>query len=158
MQLAQSMGIPILELAARDSVALSEDVTLTVYNPVPGVETDHVNDRSLLALVAHNQHGVLFTGDLETTGEPAVIPEAEVLKVAHHGADNATSARFLAACDPELAIISVGENSFDHPGDGALARLRDSGADILTTRERGAITLTLHDDAWRVHTYLEASQ
>ena len=158
MQQAESMGIPILELSAQDRVTLSEDVALTVYNPVPGVETDHVNDLSLLALVEHENHGVLFTGDLEMPAEPEVIPKAEILKVAHHGADNATSARFLEACDPELAIISVGENSFGHPGAEALARLKDSGADILTTRERGAITLTLHDDAWRVHTFLEASQ
>ena len=101
---------------------------------------------------------VLFTGDLTLDGEPAAIPDCDVLKVAHHGADNATSYRFLLDATPEIAVISVGENNHGHPGADALERLTASGADILRTDRRGAITLTAAgDDGWRIDTFLEAT-
>lgn len=157
IDLARQRGVPIIELAAGDAVTLSEDVSLTVFNPVEGVAVEKVNDISTLALVEHDGHGALFTGDLEQTGEPEVVPAAEVLKVAHHGAANATSDRFLEACDPRLAVISVGENSFGHPSQDTLDKLSTRGVETRLTRDCGAITLTLRGGEWRVKTYLEAS-
>ena len=155
---AERMGVPLRELAAGDAVALSADTALTVYGPAREDDPDAgVNDRSMLALVSHDGRGALFTGDLEIPGEPADIPDADVLKVAHHGSDNATSARFLRRCTPELAIISVGENNFGHPAQIILDRLKAVGARTFLTRDCGAITLTLRDGQWRVKTFLEAS-
>ena len=88
-------------------------------------------------------------------GEPQAIPDADILKVAHHGSDKATSERFLAACTPELAVISVGENNFGHPAEETLQKLDAVGAKTLLTRDCGAITLTWHG-GWQIDTYLEA--
>ena len=158
MALAEGMGVPVVPLSTGDSVPLSEAATLTVYGPDPAHPPELVNDLSMLALVESGGHGALFTGDLEITGEPEAIPRAEVLKVAHHGSGDATSPRFLEACDPDIAVISVGDNSFGHPDPDVVARLEASGAQTLLTRKLGAITLTLWNGAWRVHTYLEASR
>ena len=154
---ARDMGIEIRELAAGDAVPLSGEALLTAYNPVPGRAVEDVNDLSTLALIEVNGHTALFTGDLTIDGEPEVVPDTEVLKVAHHGADNATSQRFLRACTPEIAVVSVGENSFGHPAPETLRFLADIGAETFLTRDRGAVTLTLRGDAWRVQTYLEAT-
>lgn len=154
---ARAMGIEIVELAAGDVIDLSKDCRVTVWNPDRNVTPAEVNDMSLLLNVECGVHGVLFTGDLTMAGEPEIIPDCDVLKVAHHGADNATSYRFLADATPEIAIISVGENNYGHPGDDALERLEASGADILRTDKRGAITLTAVGDGWRIQTFLEAS-
>jgi len=153
MDRAAEMGIPIVELSAGDALPLSGDATLTVYNP--DGPTAEINDMSLLMLVEARGKRVLFTGDLTMEGEPETIPDCDVLKVAHHGSDNATSADFLIQATPELAVISVGENSNGHPGDWTLERLVDSGATILRTDERGAITLAPEGEGWRVTTYLE---
>lgn len=156
IELARSMNVEIVELASGDAIALSRDAVMTVWNPDPDAPPDEVNDMSLLQRVEADGASVLFTGDLTVRGEPEAVPDCDVLKVAHHGADNATSARFLDAASPEIAVISVGENSFGHPAGAVLERLEDAGAEILRTDERGAITLTRSGGGWRADTFLEA--
>lgn len=153
---AREMGVQIVELAAGDAMDLSHAARLTVYNPPPDTIPAEVNDLSLLLNVTCDGHSVAFTGDLTMNGEPEVIPDCDILKVAHHGADNATSARFLDAATPDIAVISVGENNFGHPDEMTLQRLRESGAQILRTDMLGAITLTPDGEGWRIKTYLEA--
>ena len=154
MERAADMGIPIVELSAGDALELSPAAHLDVYNP--DGDFDSVNDMSLLLRVESDDHSVLFTGDLTSAGEPDVVPDCDVLKVAHHGADNATSGDFLAAAMPEIAVISVGENSHGHPGELTLWRLSQYGIDVLRTDERGAITLSPDGDGWHIKTFLEA--
>jgi competence protein ComEC len=65
-----------------------------------------------------------------------------VLKVAHHGSDTSTSEHFLAAADPEVAVICVGaDNPFGHPSPEVLERLTDRlGEDnVYRTDENGAV-------------------
>lgn len=153
---ALAMGVELVELREGDVIPLSNAAEVRVYNPPGGEPVSEVNDMSLLLNASHDGHAVLFTGDLTISGEPEEIPDCDILKVAHHGSDNATSYRFLAESTPEIAVISVGENSYGHPGEDALERLTASGATLLRTDERGAITLTLVGDAWRTQCYLEA--
>ncbi len=155
---AREMGIDIIELSAGDEIALSEDAVVRVYSPDGTATPAEINDMSLLLSVECGPRAVLFTGDLTLDGEPETVPDCDVLKVAHHGADNATGERFLRDATPEIAVISVGENNHGHPGEEALRRLEDVGARVLRTDRCGAITLTAaSDDGWRIDTYLEAT-
>lgn len=154
---ARALEIPIVELRAGETLSLSPEAALTVYNPSGDAVPDEVNDLSMVLGVESGGHAALFTGDLTMNGEPTMLPDCDVLHVPHHGADNAASAAMLKAVSPEYAVISVGENNYGHPGDEALSRLEDSGAEVLRTDVSGAITLTLCGDEWRVSTFLEAS-
>jgi len=65
-----------------------------------------------------------------------------VLKVAHHGSKTFTTPQFLAALDPEIAVISVGaDNPFGHPSPELVKRLVDRlGEDKVYRRdENGTI-------------------
>ena len=157
MDAAAAMGVPVIELAEGDAIRLSDAAVLTVFSPQAGRPPGRVNDLSMLALIECEGQRALFTGDLSVEGEPDAIPDADILKVAHHGSDKATSDRFLAACTPQIAIISVGENNFGHPSDVTLEKLSDAGATVRQTQYCGAITLTRLRGAWRVDTYLEAA-
>jgi len=152
---ARDMGIPIVELKTGDAVELSDAARLEVYSPEGDALPGEVNDLSMLALVTSEGQGALFTGDLSQLGEPEAIPDADVLKVAHHGSDKGTSERFLAGVTPDIAVISVGENNYGHPSQETLARLASSGAQVYQTRQWGAVTLRLLGGQWRIHTFLE---
>jgi competence protein ComEC len=68
--------------------------------------------------------------------------KSTVLKVAHHGSKTSTTSQFLAAVDPEVAVISVGaDNTFGHPSPEVVERLIDRlGEDnVYRTDEDGTI-------------------
>ena len=63
-----------------------------------------------------------------------------VLKVGHHGSKDSTTYPFLREIMPEYAIISVGkDNSYGHPTDDALSRLRDADVKVFRTDLQGTI-------------------
>jgi competence protein ComEC len=65
-----------------------------------------------------------------------------VLKVGHHGSRTSTSARFLGAVRPRLALVSVGaHNAYGHPSPEVMQALRDSGVQVLRTDRVGTIVV-----------------
>jgi len=81
---------------------------------------------------------------------------ATVLKVSHHGARGSSTAPFVAAVGPRVAVVSVGpRNVYGHPDAGALARLAAAGARVYRTDRDGAVLLetdghTLSVTRWAV--------
>ena len=68
---------------------------------------------------------------------------ATVLKVGHHGSDTSTTYPFLREIMPEYALISVGKgNSYGHPTDNSLSRLRDADVTVYRTDLNGDIYVT----------------
>ena len=72
------------------------------------------------------------------------FPDIEVLAVGHHGAASSTSSELLKELCPEMALISVGDNSYGHPSNQTLRRLLVSGAEILRTDLQGDIHITVN--------------
>ncbi len=109
------------------------------------------NNRSCVLRVSRGDSAILLPGDLEGQGEqlllarlPARALQASVLVLGHHGSRNASSADWLAAVRPQLAIASAGyRNAFRHPSPVLLARLRAAGISWRNTADTGALTLTL---------------
>jgi beta-lactamase superfamily II metal-dependent hydrolase len=65
-----------------------------------------------------------------------------VLKAPHHGSKTSSSAPFLAALQPRLAIVSAGHgNRHGHPAPAVLARYAERGTEVFRTDEDGAIQL-----------------
>ena len=63
--------------------------------------------------------------------------------VGHHGSDTSTSYPFLREIMPKYAIISVGKNNtYGHPMDNTLSRLRDADVAVLRTDLHGTIICT----------------
>lgn len=66
--------------------------------------------------------------------------ESTVLKVGHHGSDSSSGYHFLREIAPKYAIISVGTgNSYGHPNEDTLSRLRDADVKVFRTDLQGTI-------------------
>ena len=103
------------------------------------------NNQSMVLHVRYGDADFLLTGDIERAAERALISmgdglASDVLKVAHHGASTSSSLEFLAAVQPQVAIVSAGlGNAFNHPRDDALRRLRAMGAYVFRTDLAGDV-------------------
>lgn len=91
---------------------------------------------------------VLFTGDIEYDAEQELVKEygnklkADILKVAHHGSKTSSSQNFIELVKPKIALIGVGkDNTFGHPNESVLERLRDLKCKIYRTDENGEISI-----------------
>lgn len=103
------------------------------------------NDTSIILRIDYGKTSFLFTGDAERAAEQAVLNSdatlsATVLKVGHHGSDTSTTYPFLREIMPQYAVISVGEdNSYGHPTEDTLSRLRDADVKVFRTDMQGDI-------------------
>jgi competence protein ComEC len=62
---------------------------------------------------------------------------------------------FVDATSPALAVVSVGQDSpYGHPHAEVLARWRDAGALVLTTGERGMITVSTDGEDLKAATFV----
>src|SRR5207237_6391489 len=77
-----------------------------------------------------------------------------LLKVAHHGGRFSSTAPFLQAVRPGIAVISVGaRNDYGHPTEQALGRLAQAGARVYRTDLLGDVTVRSRDGtSWTVET------
>lgn len=111
-----------------------------------GKESLDWNHTSIVLKVSYGNTSFLFMGDAEGPSEKDLLESgkdlhATVLKVGHHGSNSSSREDFLQAVSPECAIISVGENTYGHPTEETIGRLRDSGADIYQTDQVGDIVV-----------------
>lgn len=106
------------------------------------------NDTSIVLRIDYGETSFLFTGDAERSAEQAILNAnvnltATVLKVGHHGSDTSTTYPFLREIMPKYAVISVGTgNSYGHPTEDTLSRLRDADVTVFRTDLQGDIYCT----------------
>jgi competence protein ComEC len=133
----------------------------------PEISPDEVaptakNNDSLVLRLEYGQRSFLLPGDAEKQVENTMLSEndsrllhADVLKVGHQGSKNSTMPQFLSAVDPQIAVISAGEeNPYGHPSPELLQRLEQSGVRILRTDRDGAVQVVTNGRDLRVNCYL----
>ena len=83
----------------------------------PGVASEDPNLRATVCLVSYGETDVLLGADAESPVLlPLRLPPVEILKVSHHGSDDALLPALLEEIRPRVAVISVGEgNTYGHP-------------------------------------------
>jgi competence protein ComEC len=100
------------------------------------------NERSIVLLARWRSFSILLTGDAEAEAVPLDPGPVDVLKVAHHGSDDAGLGPLLDRSSPQLALISVGaDNPFGHPTPGTLATLAAHRVPVLRTDRIGTVAL-----------------
>lgn len=175
-ELAAENEIPIHYLSAGEGFHLGEAELVCLHPEEQSSYTD-ANEMSVVLYLQRKEFTALFTGDLEGEGERQLLermsaakyrtkeqesreklPEIgsiTLLKVAHHGSAGGTTLEFLNRVHPLAAIISSGRgNSYGHPHEETLERLRAVGAQIWGTQECGEISVSCRSGGVRVRPFL----
>jgi len=149
---AESLHVPWSTLTAQHVLALGQSVQLHVL-AATGLDAlttnvDDLNELSLHFRLDLAGHSLLLMSDSTPLVEQALLSDPrivdnEILKVPHHGSRATTLAPFLSQVQPDLAIISVGPNTYGHPAPELLARLTDSAIPYMRTDWQGAILIDL---------------
>jgi competence protein ComEC len=106
------------------------------------------NNASAVALIRVGQVRMLMMGDAEREEERWLLDHAaeelraDVLKVGHQGSSTSSTAEFLDAVKPRVALVSVGEgNTYGHPSATIMASLAERGAEVLRTDRAGTVVV-----------------
>jgi competence protein ComEC len=119
--------------------------------------TSGANDCSLvLHASGRDVPDLWLMGDLESGGEAQLLAATAastlaaharrygILKAGHHGSATSSTPDFIAALQPEIALLSVGAgNRYRHPGSRTLQTLAVHDCQVLRTDRGGAVRIVL---------------
>jgi competence protein ComEC len=130
-------------MTAGEPCRIFDEVKFCVLFPPP----DKGDDASVVMRLEYGKLRYLFAGDVDKRGEAWLAQNPKdlrstIVKIPRHGSATANTAEFIAAVRPRVAVISAGVRARSGVQREEVAgRYRDSGAEVLSTHEDGAITL-----------------
>ena len=108
-------------------------------------KTPKPNALSCVLRISNAMQTVLLVGDIEAAQEARLVThavdnlQAHVLLVPHHGSKTSSSAAFLDAVSPRLALVQAGyRNRFGHPVASVMERYAERGIPVITSAHCGA--------------------
>ena len=144
------------------SMILKTTITWNVReSDIEGLNQSSDSDASL---------SLLFVGDAGIAAEKRLIElyeknsqgeisdsiACDILKVGHHGSRNSSGSDFLKRVSAMYGIISCGkDNRYGHPHAETLERLKMADTKYMTTREHGAIILSIERGDWSLSGYID---
>ena len=146
LRLAEAESAEVTFVTDMQTISVGR-ASVTLYPPL-GRGTS--NEEGLFVLCSQREFDMLITGDADSFVEKMLlkyyeIPDLELLMVGHHGSKNSTCTELLNELRPELAVISVGYNSYGHPAEETLERLSAAGAQALRTDTSGSVAVYLRN-------------
>ena len=140
-------NVPYIILDEGDEIKYRE-TKINVLSPAPEkLKSKELNDTTIVLLSESSGVRALFTGDIGFKIESEIMKKydinADILKVPHHGSRYSSGASFLAEISPKVAVIGVGKNSYGHPTEDTISRIRKAGALLYRTDRDGTIHISL---------------
>lgn len=114
------------------------------------------NDYSVVLHLRYGTFDAVLTGDADTRVEAGYRDSVlandgvEVLKVPHHGSKTGMSEAFVDWLRPQLAVISVGNNTYGHPAPEIIRMLESRGARVVRTDTMGDIEIISDGVGWKI--------
>lgn len=128
-----------------DKYTFSTGATLSVLSPYPDDKFDNLNDYSIATRLQAGENSVLFTGDIESPAEKSLLLsnqflKSDIIKSPHHGSTTSSTLAFMRIVNPNIAIISCGENNkYGHPHQEILDLYKNNNIDVRRTDQEGTI-------------------
>ena len=155
LQLILDKHIPFIVPNRGDIIHLDSAVEITVLNT--GEEAADNNEASIVLEVQYEDMSFLLTGDADAGVEKSMLTDynlkSTVLKAGHHGSDTSNSEAFIREVQPEVTILSYGENNtYGHPTPAVVTRLKKANSEIYSTAELGNIVVETDGKDYSVST------
>lgn len=132
-RVAEENGTNVYYIERNTVIKFNDGLTAEIIVPDSVTrKSDDTNDTSLLINISYGDFNCLFTGDMTSFAEKNLlskdkVPEAEVLKISHHGSKNATCEDFFERVSPIYSVICAGEdNTYGHPNERTLETIKNS--------------------------------
>lgn len=114
---------------------------------------DNLNNTSLVTRICYFSSCVLFMGDLEKDGQAEMLAQyagkedllkSDIIKIPHHGSNNALLPALYELVRPQYAVIEVGkDNQFGHPHQTVIDYLKEKSIQAFRTDQDGVIRFNL---------------
>lgn len=148
LQIIKDKNITLKIIDHPQRVNLDEKTNFEILYPdenFVGAQVDNLNNSSIVLKLNHGENSFFFAGDIEEKLEKELIDKkidlsAKVFKANHHGSDKSNIDDFIRAVNPEIIVITVGDNNqFNHPNPKTLKRFERIKAKIYRTDQGGTI-------------------
>jgi len=117
------------------------------------------NNRSCVLRVENDRFSMLISGDIERPVERYLLQNnarlaADFLLVPHQGSKTSSSAAFIQAVAPEIAVVAAGYRShYGHPHSNVVKRYQQRNIEFLSTVVYGSILLKFNASSWSKTSY-----
>lgn len=145
LETLKEYDLDVLFMEAGDEVSFSKGTIRCIW---PCGPTEDSNEGSLVLYFTNDKDcDILLPGDISDEVEKmlcqkGLLKEADYFIAAHHGSNGSNSLELLQEIKPGGIIISCGKNnSYGHPGERALERMKRTTNQIWMTMELGQITI-----------------
>ena len=143
LETAETRGVEVLRLEDDAEMTLG-DLGLQFFVRL-GQETE---DGCLMLRVTRGDFDTMITGDVPIETETVLaadydLADTELFIAGHHGSKHASGDALLDALGAETAVISCGYNTYGHPTQETLDRLKAHGMEIRRTDEDGSVTIRM---------------
>lgn len=142
LDVVSEKSIQMIDVISGDSFTFGE-VEIDILAPI--YESDDYNDMSIVFTATYEDITVLYTGDTTSTVEKQMLEkgmdvDADIIKIAHHGSTTSSTAEFIDAVSPSVAVISCGKNnSYGHPHDEIIDLLQSRNIPVNRTDTDGSV-------------------
>jgi len=155
----KAAGARMRRCDARSAPMTIGGVSVRCVGPLANMDEVKDNNASMVIRLVFGHTSFLFPGDLEAKGERELMASgadlrATILKVPHHGSRTSSSAPFIEAVHPGVAVVSLGYlNRFHFPAPEVIGRYRDEGVRVLRTDEVGAVSAEVGAEEVRLRSF-----
>lgn len=150
---AREKNCNIIYTKNSDIFEISENIKAYVYAPNKYMSSLEENNGSMVMKLDISGTEVLFLGDMEAqmqkvvTGKYKSELKSDIVKIAHHGSEDAFCSSLIGYADPIYAVISCGDkNVYKHPDESVIQALKERNIRTFITAADKDITFYIREN------------
>lgn len=130
---------------AKNNETILKEEDFEIKTLLPNLKTKNDNENSIVTLISYKNKNLLFMADVGVLGFKKIVPylpnDLFLIKIGHHGAKNTINQELIEKFKPKMALVSVGQNKFNHPNIETINLLLDNNIRTLKSQNYGFLKM-----------------